>query len=427
MAKRLQFIFIALCCFSLPIRAQYTSVAYSIQAHQDDWQLFMGSRVMADMAVANRKVVFITLTAGDQSCGACSYGNMQFFLSRERGAMYSAKFAADLALGTAPTDLPAPVTVSITGTNSHNITKYVYKNTVNYFLRLPDGNLNGLGFANNNNQSLNRLRTGNIPTISTVGVSPPYSPIPQPQATYTGWSDLTNTIRAIINAERVSGTQSFIHTAHTNTTYNPNDHSDHYNSGYASAAAATTLGWIGINSFMDYHSSAQSPNLSFNDFATAAALFSLQVMSISEAEYQNDFNSGHVGWLPMDYFQITKTPSGNAPFTGGRGNDSEQVETEMENAVNGTGLREIPMIVSVTSPAYIEKDISILVSPLEKGQVNSSIYDMAGNLVAEINTTAENRNPHLVTLKQAIKTKGTYMLKTTLNNKYFETRKIVVE
>ncbi|MFZ1371590.1 MAG: hypothetical protein WAR78_14475, partial [Ferruginibacter sp.] len=170
MPKWLQFIFIAVCCFSLPSRAQYTSVSFSIQAHQDDWQLFMGSRVMADLSVANRKVVFITLTAGDQSCGACSYGNMQFFLARERGAMYSAKFAADLALGTAPTDLPGPTTVGI---NGHNITKYVYKNTINYFLRLPDGNLDGLGFNNNNNQSLNRLRTGNIPTISTVGVSPP--------------------------------------------------------------------------------------------------------------------------------------------------------------------------------------------------------------------------------------------------------------
>jgi len=426
MAKWLQFIFIAVCCFSLPSRAQYTSVAYSIQAHQDDWQLFMGSRVMTDLSVANRKVVFITLTAGDQSCGACSYGNMKFFLARERGAMYSAKFAADLALGTAPTDLPGPTTVAI---NGHNIAKYVYKNTVNYFLRLPDGNLDGLGFNNNNNQSLNRLRTGNIPTISTVGVSPPDIPIPQPQATYTGWSDLTNTIRAIIVAEKVTGTQSYIHTAHTNFNgYNPNDHSDHINSGYASAAAASSLNYIGINSFMDYHSSSQSANLSFNDFATAAALFSLQVMSISEAEYQNDFNSGHVGWLPMDYFVVTKTPTANAPFTGGRGtNSEEEANTDMEKAVNSNGLTEIPMIVSVTSPAYIEKDISILVSPLEKGQVNSSIYDMAGNLVAELNTTAANRDPHLVTLKQAIKTKGTYLLKTTLNNKYFETRKIVVE
>ncbi|MBK8494113.1 MAG: hypothetical protein IPL50_03195 [Chitinophagaceae bacterium] len=137
------------------------------------------------------------------------------------------------------------------------------------------------------------------------------------------------------------------------------------------------MSWVGINSFMDYHSSALSPNLNANDFATAASLFSLQVMSISEAEYQNDFNSGHVGWLPMDYFLVTKTPTANAPFTGGRGTDTEQEtinagNTDMEKAANSNGLAEIPMIVSVTSPAYIEKDISILVSPLEKGQVNSS-------------------------------------------------------
>ncbi|MBK7122015.1 MAG: hypothetical protein IPH68_03900 [Chitinophagaceae bacterium] len=93
-------------------------------------------------------------------------------------------------------------------------------------------------------------------------------------------------------------------------------------------------------------------------------------MSISEAEYQNDFNSGHVGWLPMDYFVVTKTPTANAPFTGGRGtNSEEEANTDMEKAVNNNGLTEIPMIVSVTSPAYIEKDISILVSPLEKGRL----------------------------------------------------------
>ncbi|MBK8494112.1 MAG: hypothetical protein IPL50_03190 [Chitinophagaceae bacterium] len=78
------------------------------------------------------------------------------YLAREKGAIYSSKFAADLTTGTAPTDLPAPTIATI---NSHNITKYVYKNTVNYFSRMPDGNLNGSGF-NNNYLSLQKLIAG---------------------------------------------------------------------------------------------------------------------------------------------------------------------------------------------------------------------------------------------------------------------------
>ena len=55
MAKRLHFILLTFFCFS--IKAQ--TVHFSIQAHQDDWQLFMSSRIIADMT-AGSKMVFIT-------------------------------------------------------------------------------------------------------------------------------------------------------------------------------------------------------------------------------------------------------------------------------------------------------------------------------------------------------------------------------
>ena len=64
MVKCLQLILFIPLFFSLTSQAQFTSVSYSIQAHQDDWQLFMGSKIMADLNVSGRKVVFITLTAG---------------------------------------------------------------------------------------------------------------------------------------------------------------------------------------------------------------------------------------------------------------------------------------------------------------------------------------------------------------------------
>ncbi len=395
-----------------------TSVSFAIQAHQDDWQLFMSARVIADMQ-AGAKMVFITLTAGDESCGACSYGGGgPFFMGREKGSVYSAKFAADLTTGTAPLDPPTATTVSI---NGHNITKYVYKNTVNYFLRLPDGNLNGAGFPNNNNQSLNKLRTGAISSISTIGINdfPPLTPT----ATYTSWSDLTNTIRAIINAEKITGTQSWIHSAHTNTsTYNINDHSDHTNAGHASlAAVASGMAWVGINGFMDYQSSAYGANLSDNDHQNAAIVFGLEVLGMTESQYQNDFSSGHQGWLPVELFEVIRNPSGNAPFAPG--------ETGEGHSDNNTepGLAKIPMVISIATPTTVNTDIMLSISPYEPGELVTSIYDATGKKVYELTTVIKNRDAVTLTLKKPVSAKGIYLVKNILNNKFIETRKIVVE
>jgi hypothetical protein len=416
MAKRLLFILFTFFCCS--IKAQ--TVHFSIQAHADDWQLFMSSRVIADMT-AGSKMVFITLTAGDQSCGSCSYGGGgPLYLSRENGAIYSSNFAADLTTGTAPLNLPVATTVSITGNSAHNITKYVYKNTVNYFLRLPDGDLSGNGFPNNNNQSLRKLRLGTIPSISTIGINDVPTPL-APTATYTGWSDLTNTIKAIINLEKVTGSQSYIHTANKDITYNVGDHSDHINSGYAAeAAVASGMAWVGINGFMDYNSSAfSSPLLSATDMENASILFGLEVLGMSESQYQNDFNAGHQGWLPIDLFQVIRTPVGNAPL-------ARDMPPERPILL-GNGLTEIPMVISVNAFAFIEKDITLSISPYEPGELNTSIYDMAGKKVYDLSTRVENRDAFVVTLKSPIKAKGSYLLKNILNNRFIETRKIVVE
>jgi len=368
---------------------------------------------------AGAKMVFITLTAGDESCGACSYGGGgPFYLGREIGSVNSAKFAADLTTGTAPLDLPAATTVSI---NGHNITKYTYKNTVNYFLRLPDGNLNGNGFPNNNNQSLNKLRLGNIPSISTIGIND--VPALAPTATYVGWSDLTNTIKAIINAEKITGTQSWIHTAHDNTsTYNINDHSDHTNTGIAAQAAVSSgMAWVGVNGFMDYQSSAYNGNLSETDHENASILFGLEVLGMTESQYQNDFSSGHQGWLPMDLFQVIKTPSGTAPFAPGTGGGP----TDPGN--NDPGLTKIPLVVSMTSPAFINKDIMISISPYEPGELATEIYDMTGNKIFELKTKVPGKDVFTLVLKGPVKTKGIYLIKNIINNTFIETRKVVVE
>ena len=435
MARRLLFILFTFFCCS--IKAQ--TVHFSIQAHADDWQLFMSFRIISDMIFANTNIVFISLTGGDGSAGAGSYGTsgIPFYLSRENGSVYSSKFAADLTTGSAPLDNPTVSAVTITTTSpvgSHTVWKYTYKNTVNYFLRLPDGNGAGEGFSANHLQSLQKLKSGAITAINVVGNTSNNPSSGPPLLTYT-WSQLTATMRKIINDEKVTGTQSWIHAAHTitgaQTAYNTNDHSDHrYSSLAGQEAVASGMGWVGVNGFMDYNSSSQGANLSTTQHTNAAILFGLEVFGMTESHYESQFVTNHKDWLPMDYFQVIKTPSGNAPVarTNEEANDAVgTLKKESEGTESGSALTKIPMIMSVTSPAYVDKDITISISPYEAGQLSISVYDMAGNKVYDLVSTVKKRDALSVTLKSAVKTKGNYVLKSILNNRFTESWNITVE
>ncbi len=181
-------LFIICLVFSLKNYSQL-QVTYAVQAHPDDWQLFMSSKVYSEVS-SGGKVVFITISAGDEGSGAAAYlSPVPYFLARERGSIYSSKYVADVNGGTL-SDTPTLARVTL---NSHSIVKYSYNNDkiVNYFLRLPDGNSLGQGFGSTP-KSLKKFFTGTIPNITSVeGVT-----------TYNTWADLTNTIRAIILAER---------------------------------------------------------------------------------------------------------------------------------------------------------------------------------------------------------------------------------
>lgn len=399
---------------SVNIQAQ-TSVIFSVQAHQDDWQLFMSSKIVADLN-AGAKVVFITLTAGDASVGSGSYGpsGVPFFLSRENGSMYSTKYLSDITSGTTPLTPPTVTTATV---NGHNIAKYTYKGIVNYFFRLPDGNGNGSGFSNTGNVSLEKFRNGTISSMTALG---------DIAATYTSWSDLTNTVKQIINNEKVTGVPAWIYSAHTingsNSAYNPNDHSDHrYSSMAAQDAVSTGMNWVGVAGFMDYESSANAANLSSTDHENSSALFGLTNWGLIEAAYATNYSSGHLVWLPMDYFQIIRTPSGNAPFAGSSGTgDNNEV-------IPAGSLLKIPMIVSVTSPILINKDISMIISPYETGTLSTQITGTDGKKVFEQITKVENKDALFITLKQPALQKGIYIIKNVLNDKYIESRKITVE
>ncbi len=139
------------------------TVAFYFAAHEDDWQLFMNPNAYQDVQRTSTKVVFVYLTAGDAGAGLGNGERSQpYYLARENGAKLSVKFMADAQKTPA---IPVDSVASISG---HATKRWLYRNTVSYFLRLPDGNPQGTGYVSTAWQSIKRLREGAIPTMTAI-------------------------------------------------------------------------------------------------------------------------------------------------------------------------------------------------------------------------------------------------------------------
>jgi LmbE family N-acetylglucosaminyl deacetylase len=175
-----------------------------VVAHQDDWQLFMGDVVVKQIAGGD-SATFIYLTAGDDGRDSL------YWQTRERAALQSTR----LAIGVAAAD-SAAVRCSTTKVLEHAIRKCVIANTESYFLRLPDGKRNGVGFARHGFESLRRLRGKKITVITAVDSS----------AAYRGWGDLLATASVLIGT-RSATTDLVVHASDPSVAANPHDHFDH--------------------------------------------------------------------------------------------------------------------------------------------------------------------------------------------------------
>lgn len=162
-------------------------VSFYFAAHEDDWQLFMNPSAFQDVIGGAAKTVFVHLTAGDAGLGTGLGGRKHpFYLARENGAEAAIRFMAD-ADGTPGERIAAPMMF-----NGHAVYRVSYRNTVGYFLRVPDGNASGAGYSATGFQSLKGLAGGENDTLRAVDGS----------TTYYGWNDLVATLRAIIVYER---------------------------------------------------------------------------------------------------------------------------------------------------------------------------------------------------------------------------------
>jgi hypothetical protein len=254
----------------------FTGNSFYVQAHEDDWQLFMNLNAYNDLVGQENKVIFITITAGDAGLGSV------YWLAREEGFKSSIRFCL------APQG-PLSESSGIKTINNCNIYFWSVNNVTCYFMRLPDGNPAGSGFAAYDNQSICQLQTGAINCIRAVDQS----------ATYTSWSNLYSTINAIIEAEMVDTVQvKWINYPDPNTTINPSDHSDHITTGNA-VQAMGILSCLNQALFIDYHLNDFPADLSGVDLVWKSGMFAAYEKAVYDgAEHSTIGESpdAYIGW-----------------------------------------------------------------------------------------------------------------------------------
>ena len=267
-------------------------VAFYFGAHQDDWQLFMNPNAYYDVRNNSAKVVFVYLTAGDAGAGIGNGGGTQpYYLARENGAKLSVKFMVDSGRTTL-----SPVTTSASYAG-HPVTKWVYGNTVSYFLRLPDGNVGGIGYATTGQQSLKRLRDKNSPMLMAVDSS----------TSYQSWEDLKTTLKALIDHERGNAPDVWVHCTDTDTTKNVGDHEDHLHTAKAVMDAVAGMNCINKIHYLDYVTSKMPENITPAERDIEAATFGVLTAGLTELGHRSSWDALHRSWLGRQYFRIERS------------------------------------------------------------------------------------------------------------------------
>lgn len=206
-----------------------------VVAHADDWQVFMGDVVVEGIR-SGRRPVFIYMTAGDHGREAV------YWRQRELAAMRSTRIAMGMTDSSARCD-----SVLV---RHHRIAHCKLGVSDSYFLRLPDGNRNGGGFARNRFESLRKLRADRVSSVTAVDGS----------TRYADWQDLTATVSTLVRmAADSAGLSVMLHTTDPSIRINPHDHYDHRMAGKLIEALLRANGWQG-RYYVGYALAMRAPN-----------------------------------------------------------------------------------------------------------------------------------------------------------------------
>jgi hypothetical protein len=264
-------------------------VSFYFAAHEDDWQLFMNPSAFQDVVNGAAKTVFVHVTAGDAGLGIGLGGRkFPFYLARENGAETAIRFMAD-ADGTPGDRIAGSVSF-----NGHKIYRVSYRDTVGYFLRVPDGHWSGDGYYETGFESLKRLSTGENDVLRAVDGS----------TSYHGWDDLISTLNAIIVYERGNASLVQLNVAETNTRINPKDHSDHLMTARAALDAAKKLSCVRRVFYIDYASSQLPQNLNAQQRDMESSVFAVTLAGVQALDHGTSWHHYDETFVGRNYFRV---------------------------------------------------------------------------------------------------------------------------
>jgi hypothetical protein len=282
--------------------AQKTNVFVS--AHPDDWQLFMNPNAYHSIknsvdSVDNagkilkygEKVIFIHTTSGDGGNAGSDY-----YTAREQASLRAIRFLRNVSTRNG-TNLGMDMkeeTVTLTGFPAevqHYVLKYTYDNIAIYFLRLPDGGIEG-----KEPQSMKKLYDGDIPHVTTVGGG----------NRYHSRDDFKNTLKSIITKEATG--QITFHMADTDLEINPGDHSDHIYSAKFMDDVVKELpsGSNKINYYQDYCTESKEPNITVkDDLWINIATWGVTGSGLTDYKsiYGTTWDKSHNSWVDKQYYR----------------------------------------------------------------------------------------------------------------------------
>ena len=263
----------------------------------------MGDNVYNDINACSEKArdsgtktVIIYATAGDlndddtHSCNCFNPSDpdkkhMPYWMVREIGSKNSLHIAG-CKLGGSGYPLPYPENQH-TVINGHVVTRYNFKNTVSYYLRIKA----------NDYGSWFHTTAASTRTVDT-------------STSYADWSDFIETICTIyktemgnINAGNVSFSMPDI-----DELRNPNDHVDHRTTGKAGGEAVYKLGQdlnasFRENMFVDYHIKDLPPNISMPDIQNKSAMTGVYCLALLDYNAWPEWGNDYQEWCNRSYFR----------------------------------------------------------------------------------------------------------------------------
>jgi hypothetical protein len=131
-------------------------------------------------------------------------------------------------------------------------------------------------------------------------------------ATYRSWSDLSEMVGAIVDAESPAALAPRVHAPDTGRSLNPADHPDHWAAGDVAAAAASTRTWR-LRWSVDNYTQNLPSNLSAAQHAAKARVFDAYEDAMRAAGYRSDRDADpYRKWLWRTYVRDGPAPSAGA-------------------------------------------------------------------------------------------------------------------